>query len=709
VTQTGFASLHPALQYHVVNSLGWPSLRPTQEAAIAPIVAGKDCLILAPTAGGKTEAAIIPLLSRMLTEDWRGLSVLYVCPIKALLNNLEPRLARYAGLVGRSVGLWHGDISASVKDRMRREPPDLLLTTPESLEGILISRRSDKAVLLGQVQAVIVDELHAFAGDDRGWHLRAVAKRIERYTAARPQRLGLSATVGNPEELLKWLSGAAEATIVGEAAPPKGGNLVIDAVGSLEGAATVLSRLYRGDKRLAFCDSRSKVETLAGLLRQNDVKTFVSHSSLSASERKAAEAAFAEERDCVIVATSTLELGIDVGDLDHVLQIDATSTVSSLLQRMGRTGRRPGMPHNCTFLTTNDEALLIAAALCRLLKEDYTEPVRAPTDPWHLVAQQTMALVLERRDLTRVDVTAELGQVFPELAQKDIALVLDEMLAREILWEDAGLLWFGERGEREFGARNFLELVSSFTTPALFAVQFGAAELGFVDPISLQSQDEPAVLSLGGRSWRVQSIDWPRRVAWVEPAAETGRSQWLGSSRALSRRVTQAMKSVLVEGEVGSAKLSKRATGRLEELRSQFEFLTAEATSLVGTGDGSFVWWTFAGGAANAVLSAALSRAASGRAPKRNDLCLDLGRASRIDRADVQAMIADARPAADVYDQFARELKFSSCLPGDLLERCLDARLLDREGAADTLSEPIKVQRIGDSDPQSTRRPLNSS
>lgn len=122
MTTAGFELLHPALQYHVVNSLGWAALRPTQDEAIAHVIAGSDCLILAPTAGGKTEAAIIPVLSRMLSEDWRGLTVLYVCPIKALLNNLEPRLSHYAGLVGRSVGLWHGDVSASVKHRVRREP-----------------------------------------------------------------------------------------------------------------------------------------------------------------------------------------------------------------------------------------------------------------------------------------------------------------------------------------------------------------------------------------------------------------------------------------------------------------------------------------------------------------------------------------------------------------------------------------------------------
>src|SRR5450755_2295717 len=127
-----FDRLHPGVQYHLANTLRWNSLRPTQADAVEPILAGHDTLVLAPTAGGKTEAAVFPLLSRMLVEDWRGLSVLYVCPIRALLNNLEERLSYYAGLVGRSCGLWHGDVSQAVKSRILAEPPDILLTTPES-------------------------------------------------------------------------------------------------------------------------------------------------------------------------------------------------------------------------------------------------------------------------------------------------------------------------------------------------------------------------------------------------------------------------------------------------------------------------------------------------------------------------------------------------------------------------------------------------
>ena len=174
-----FEQLHPALRYHIVNTLGWGDLRATQRDAIAPIHAGEDVLLLAPTAGGKTEAAFLPLLSRAANQCWSGLSVLYLCPLKALLNNLEPRLSRYAGFVGRTVGVWHGDVGETARKRMLRDAPDVLLTTPESVEAILVSARIDHHSLLSGLRAVVVDELHAFAGDDRGWHLLAILARLE--------------------------------------------------------------------------------------------------------------------------------------------------------------------------------------------------------------------------------------------------------------------------------------------------------------------------------------------------------------------------------------------------------------------------------------------------------------------------------------------------------------------------------------------------
>ena len=253
-----FDRLHPAVQHHVVNSLGWTSLRPLQDAAIAPILAGEHALLLAPTAGGKTEAAIFPVLSRMLTEDWRGLSVVYVCPIKALLNNLEERLSRYAGLLGRRVAVWHGDIPAGQRARTAREPPDLLLATPESLEVVLVSRRVDHRAFFKDLRVFIVDEIHAFAGDDRGWHLIGLLDRLSNLSGRVPQRLGLSATVGNAQELLGWLvagSPGRRRVLAPGAGAAGDADVQIDFVGNLNPQC--------GDRHLAPTPGREAV----GLLR----------------------------------------------------------------------------------------------------------------------------------------------------------------------------------------------------------------------------------------------------------------------------------------------------------------------------------------------------------------------------------------------------------------------------------------------------------
>src|SRR5690606_15809791 len=214
------------------------------------------------------------------------------------------------------------------------------------------------------------------------------------------QRIGLSATVGNAPELLGWLQGSNRAADVPatEVAPDAGAvvvpDLQLDFVGSLDNAATVIDALHRGEKRLVFADSRRGVEELAEGLRERHTETFVSHSSLSVDERRRAEQAFAEARDCVIVSTSTLELGIDVGDLDRVIQVDAPRTVASFLQRLGRTGRRPGTDRNALFLATEPETLVQAAGLLKLWAEGWVEPIVPPPSPRHLVAQQLMGLCL---------------------------------------------------------------------------------------------------------------------------------------------------------------------------------------------------------------------------------------------------------------------------------------------------------------------------
>jgi ATP-dependent helicase Lhr and Lhr-like helicase len=296
---TGIDRLHPVVIHHIVNSLGWPELRPLQDQAVGPILDGTDAMLLAPTAGGKTEAAVFPLLTGMEQQRWSGLSVVYVCPLKALLNNLLPRLQQYTSWLGRRVAVWHGDITASARQRILREPPDLLLTTPESLEAMLISLRVEHGRIFSGVRAIVVDEVHAFAGDDRGWHLLAVLERLTRVTGRSIQRIGLSATVGNPDELLDWLQGSNRdqrpaivvtpgvAVVAGEGAPPAAAttaDIELDYVGSVDNAATVISALHRGEKRLVFCDSRQLVEEIGAALRERGVTTYLSHTSLSIDE-----------------------------------------------------------------------------------------------------------------------------------------------------------------------------------------------------------------------------------------------------------------------------------------------------------------------------------------------------------------------------------------------------------------------------------------
>lgn len=691
-----FGRLHPAVQHHVVNSLGWRSLRPLQDQSIEPILEGRDVLLGAPTAGGKTEAAVLPLLSRMVAERWSGLAVLYVCPLRALLNNLHPRIAGYAQLVGRTAGLWHGDVGDADRKAMLRDPPDILLTTPESLEAMFLSRRVDTERLLGGVAAVVVDEIHAFAGDDRGWHMLAVLDRIDALSASHAQRVGLTATVGNPDELLGWLSRRPatdrETVMVSDDAPvvPE---LTVDWVGSMTNAAKVIAALHRGEKRLVFCDSRARVEELSAALRQHEVSTFVSHSSLSRDERRQAERAFAEARDCVIVATSTLELGIDVGDLDRVIQIDAPARVASVLQRIGRTGRRPGTRRNCLFLAVRDDAFMQAIALCRLLRSGWVEPVAGPPYPLHLAAQQLLARCLSDGRVGDSTWPGELRQVaeLGDLAVAELDAVREQMVRRGILVRDGPFVQIGPEGEQRFGRRHFMDVMSLFLTEPLLLVRWGTRDLGQIDPSAVVTREhQPATFLLGGRAWNVEDIDWARRIAWVVPSDEPGRSRWSGSGVALSADVCRAMRSVLAETSSPS-ELTARGVSKLAEIRSEFNGLRDGRTLLQRDERGRAEWWTFAGGLANAALAAGLE-AQGLRVAAVDDLSIGLVGivAANALRDSIDAMLVEP-PWALPHARELDGLKFSECLPSELALEVLARRRADPDAVRVALREPLDM------------------
>ncbi|MFE9849065.1 DEAD/DEAH box helicase [Streptomyces sp. NPDC005576] len=701
-----FDLLDPVLGHHIVNSLGWRSLRALQEEAVEPLLRGEDAVLLAPTAGGKTEAAAFPLLTRMNRRGWKGTSVLYVCPLKALLNNLHPRLETYAGWLGRTASLWHGDITAGKRRRILAQRPDILLTTPESLESMLVSTHVDHEAFFSGLNAVVVDEVHAFAGDDRGWHLLAVLERLSRVVGHPLQRVGLSATVGNPDELLAWLQGSGHgrrpARVVAPhlreqpldgAAPtaPPPGDIELDYVGSVANAATVIAALHRGEKRLVFCESRRTVEELGEKLRLKGVTTFLSHASLSVDERRRAETAFAEARDCVIVSTSTLELGIDVGDLDRVVQLDAPATVASFLQRLGRTGRRHGTARNCLFLALDAEGLLSSAALLLQWSRGWVETVVAPPEPRHLVAQQLLALCLQEHRVGENLWQEWWGGIGP--FGPGAAPVVRHLVEQGYLDHDGGLLFVGPEAERRYGHRHFMNLTAVFTAPPEFTVLNGRTEIGRTDPDLLTEEIEgPRKLLLAGRNWLVTYIDWTRKRCFVEPADAGGRARWsgFGAERIRSFALARAARDVLL-GDDPPVRLTNRATAQLTEAReAHLHTVHPGGTVVTRTSDGDVRWWTWAGHRANATLAASLSSVVTPRRRVgdqwirlRDDLTLQAWQAARADSGAGLCL-------PEVDSRAVRGLKFAEALPPRLAEATLAARTADEEGASKVLREPAR-------------------
>ncbi|MFJ2257466.1 DEAD/DEAH box helicase [Streptomyces sp. NPDC087844] len=695
--------LHPVVLHHIANSLGWPGLRVLQQAAITPLMDGADALLLAPTAGGKTEAALFPLLSKMGENRWPGTSVLYVCPLKALLNNLLPRLETYTSWLGRTASLWHGDVSQTRRRTILRDRPDILLTTPESLESMLVSAHVDHHTFFSGLRAIVVDEIHAFAGDDRGWHLLAVLERLERVAGHPLQRIGLSATVGNPEELLTWLQGANAGTRTARVVAPhlsmpdEGAqhptvDVQLDYVGSLDNAAKVIASLHKGEKRLVFCESRRQVEHLGEMLRARGVTAFLSHASLSADERRRAEEAFAEARDCVIIATSTLELGIDVGDLDRVIQIDAPSTVAAFLQRIGRTGRRPGSARNCLFLTLDEDGLLAAAGLLLQWSRGWVEPVEPPPEPRHIVAQQVLALCLQERQVGErlwQDWWGEFGPFGPQAEP-----IVRHLLDQGFLDRDDGMLFIGPEAEQRFGFRHFMDLTAVFTAAPEFTVLFGRNEIGTTDPVLLTERVQgPRRLLLAGRSWQVTYIDWSRRRCFVEPTDGGGKARWGGAGflQGSSFALTRAVRDVLL-GADPAVVLTRRATEALHKAREAgWERIHPGGTVVLRGGrDTNVRWWTWAGHRANATLAATLvsvadplQRPTDGYIRLREDVTERELRKARDETAGRLSV-------PEVDSRALRGLKFAVALPEELAVATLAARLADPEGAAAVLAEPAR-------------------
>lgn len=687
----GFDRLHPHLRHAIVHDLGWRALRPVQEMTIDAVLDGCNAVVLAPTAGGKTEAAIFPVLSQILSDEPAPVAALYVCPIRALLNNQEDRLRSYARMVGLDVFKWHGDVSDSRKRGFREQPAHILMTTPESLEVMLISARTDARALFAGLSSVIIDEVHAFAGDDRGAHLAAVLERLVVLCERDVQRIGLSATVGNPHAIGDWLRGSSARPfrLVDPPRPKAARDLHVDYCEDIDDAARGIATRARGRKSLVFVESRAKAERVAHALAGREVEVFVHHSAVSRSDRTLAEEQFTKGQNTAIVCTSTMELGIDVGDLDCVFQLDAPSSVASFLQRMGRTGRRDGTRANCTFYCTTPESLLQCVALLRLADAGWVEDVVPPARAVHVLAHQTMALVLQEGGLSRHRLMPWVRAAWPfsGVADAEVHELLDTMIARDILYESDGLLSLGAEGERIYGRKNFFELYAVFSAPPVLRVVRGKEEIGFVQSLFVSMHDSaqgPLCFRLGARAWQVVETEWSKGILHVK-AAERGRvPTWLGAPGVLPGPLCRAMADALADGTDSTGEtrwLSTGAASELRALRASYEGLVEPGGAcLEDTPDGQ-QWHTFAGGAVNRLLATALDRE-TGHKWTAGNLSVrskDAGFvATRQAIAKLPNLDWDAL-AKDAAHGMARGpvSKFQPCLPESAEDRLLTERLLD--------------------------------
>ena len=697
-----FSRFAPRLQEAIVARLGWSSLRPVQEEAGEALLAGCNAVVLAPTAGGKTEAAMFPVLSRMVEDGPTGVGVIYVAPIKALLNNQADRLGLYTEMVGLRRFVWHGDTPDNQRRRFLKEPSEVLMTTPESLEVMLVSRRVDEHQLFGDLRVVVIDEIHALAGSDRGAHLMSVIERLVRISKHDVQRVGLSATVGNPMAILEWLRGTSErpGRVVDPPKQPGRRQLLVVHRPDLSQLARDAARSAKGQKSLFFCQSRSTTEAVAEYMRRAGTEVFVHHSALSREERLRAEESFQHGSDACIVCTSTLELGIDVGDLDRVLQAEAPDTVGSFLQRMGRTGRRAGQAANTTFFCETTEGVLQAVALVELAKAGWVESVAVERRCWPVLIHQLLAMALAMDGVAAEDAWTHLSSVpdFKDIARDEYDRLISWMLHDGAFRLASGRLVLGAKAERSFGRKNFMELFAVFSSPQTYTVQtssgqpLGSLQQAFVDRLV----DGVSSFLLGGRAWAVTRVQHDDRRIIVDPAPYGRQPTWGGYlPQFLGYDVCQRIQDILVRDEMFPY-LDAAAAAVLEEHRGVMREVLDPDGDEIEVEEDELRWWTFAGGRINSTIRYAIESTGKDWKVVTDNFVVKV-RGEGLDRHRFEEVLTDIR-TVDIWEndklwaEIAESLpnyrlsKFQPLMPKWIEREVIASYLIDIKGACRWIS-----------------------
>jgi ATP-dependent helicase Lhr and Lhr-like helicase len=541
-----FPLLHESLQQVLSFRLGWDELRDVQERTYNAIIGGSDVLVIAPTAGGKSEAALIPVMDDILKYGRSGVACLYISPLKALINDQEERFSAFCVPTGLSVMKWHGDVPKGDRGWIEGEPPHFVMITPESLEVLL--QEKNISADLKNLRSVIIDELHAFVESERGVHLKCLLSRLDVIAKKPVQRIGLSATLGNPEEILCWLSDNRKKTeLVMIPAPVKEKQFVFIVEEEEKKRIDALVRIVSGRKALVFVNSRGEAEKCMKAGEGRIRNLHIHHSSLATVTRKTAEDAFHSDSGACIICTSTLELGIDIGDLDVVVQVGPPNSVSAFLQRMGRSGRR-GKSAFVAWIVKNPCELVCCCAVVECAMNKEVEDLLPPKKPYNVLIQQIFLTLLHAPRIARKKLTRQLLSLpaFSDISSGVLDEIVKHLIAEGYLTLDGEVLMFGTTAEQVFGRSNWKAIYSVISGGGEYrAVTPDGEVVGKLDARFVNSP-QAADLSLGGKSWSVVKCDEGRTMVVVVPhESDTSRVFWSGGEGGMSPLVCAAVQRII--------------------------------------------------------------------------------------------------------------------------------------------------------------------
>lgn len=610
-----FTRYAPFIQDYIYQS-GWQALRSVQNAAAEAIFNTDDNVLLtASTASGKTEAAFFPILTLLDEDPPHSVGVLYIAPLKALINDQFGRLSELCEEAGIQVTRWHGDAAQSQKRRLLRKPSGILQITPESLESLMINKHMEIPSLFGDLRFIVIDEVHSLLRGDRGMQTFCLIERMCRLADCRPRRIGLSATIGNPEEAGRFLgAGSGRRTLIprieggrevwrlsmehffNSGPQADEGRQLIDAAPVLEEASDTAPKAAdpgigyifehtRGKKCLIFTNSREECEALCQSLRQyceanhEPDRFLIHHGNLSVSYRESAEAEMKDDDSLLSVcATATLELGIDIGRLERAFQVDAPFTVSGFLQRMGRTGRR-GDPCEMWFVMREDHPepramlpqlipwyLIQGIALVQLyIEERFVEPPRTQRLPYSLLYHQTMSTLASCGEMTPAELATRVLTLssFHLITQEDYRILLRHLIkSGHIDQSENGGLIVGLEGERIVNNYKFYAV---FQENVEYAVRAGAEELGtIVKPPPIGDK-----IAIAGRVWIVEEVDHRRREVFCTLVKGNIPAYFGDVAGDIHTRILERMYGVLDE-QKSYPYLMRHAVCRLQEARESF-------------------------------------------------------------------------------------------------------------------------------------------